>query len=165
GFTRRSLSLDAVSSLPTVLGFDVDAACHAHAAAHGQVHCPDMPSQHFWSRLYARFMLDHRVTITLPDDLINKTDGTPDFPATETRFNSDYKPFIDGNDSKPRQLSGARMTTVSYPWFRASDAAQTSTDKAREWAGFSSNGGWLARRFDYPGAEPAHGVNSSWDCT
>src|SRR5205823_3537798 len=79
------------------------------------------PDFHLWARLYGRFLLDHRITMFLPDH-----PDTSDWQATFATYDKDYGSVINGTDASQR-LSGAQMTTLVYPWFDGNDDGSTAT--------------------------------------
>ena len=160
GLTVRPFRLPSTSSLPSFFGFSVDATCAAHA---GGTSCATVDSFHFWSRFYGRFLLDHRITIRLPDD--SNTVGSLDYANVEARFTRDYAGLINGTDGNARQLAGARATSLIYPWFNPRDTDSVKRDKARNWGQYAMGQAWFPIMFDYTGDEPQVGRLTTWDMT
>ncbi|HZX42193.1 MAG TPA: hypothetical protein VFE93_10170, partial [Myxococcaceae bacterium] len=132
----RSFGLRSTSALQNSVKLNVDMICKAHGdtgSGGSDAWCPDGEARHRWARLYARFLLDHRITSWLADTLLTRADGSPDFETTELKFRQTYGPLMDGWDPYIR-LVGAHMTTLAYPWFRANwaeslDSADLATAK------------------------------------
>ena len=152
----RAFNLPATSSLPTTFGVSIDHVCLAHGDASGPWCASGNPDFHLWSRLYGRFLLDHRITMALTD-----VPGGTDLATAANTYAADYGSLIDGTDPRQR-LAGARMTTLVYPWFNGSDPAATATSKMSQWASFAKGRGWFARTFHY-GHPDEPGANcSNW---
>jgi hypothetical protein len=139
----RSFNLPSTSSLPTAFGVSIDHVCLAHGDASGPWCANGNPDFHLWSRLYGRFLLDHRITMSLTD-VPNPSDWT----ATMNAYNANYGNIINGTDPGQR-LSGARMTTLVYPWFDGNDSAMAATSKMSQWASFAKSMGWFSRTYHY----------------
>ena len=161
----RSFGLRSTSALQNSVKMDVDHICKAHGDAVSSEWapwCPDGEARHRWARLYARFLLDHRITSWLADTLLTGADGSPDYDTTELEFRRTYGPLMDGWDPYSR-LAGAQMTTLVYPWFltngphgsHALDSADVATAKLREWARFTRGiGGWWPKTLFFTLDEP-----------
>jgi len=144
----RDFTLPATSSLPTAFRVSIDQMCVAHGAATGSWCTNGNPDFHLWARLYGRFLLDHRVTMLLPD-----VPNPSNWPATFNAYQADYGGIIDGTDAYQR-LSGAQMTTLAYPWFSGSDSQAAAVAKMSNWATFAKGTSgrtfpWFNRTFHY----------------
>jgi hypothetical protein len=158
----RNFDLPSTSSLPTAFGVSIDHMCLAHGNASGPWCANGNPDFHLWARLYGRFLLDHRVTMFLPDH-----PNPSDWPGTFDTYNTDYGHIINGTDPGQR-LSGAQMTTLVYPWFDGSDSATVAAGKLANWASFTKDMtgrsfSWFSRTFHYaqpdePGSNCANWV-------
>jgi glycosyl hydrolase family 123 len=152
----RAFNLPATSSLPTTFGVSIDHVCLAHGDASGPWCASGNPDFHLWSRLYGRFLLDHRITMALTD-----VPGGTDLTTAANTYAADYGSLIDGTDSRQR-LAGARMTTLVYPWFNGSDPGATATGKMSQWASFAKSRGWFARSFHYGHPDEPGASCSNW---
>src|SRR5205823_1706011 len=129
----RNFILPSTSSLPTAFAVSIDHMCVAHGNASGPWCANGNPDFHLWARLYGRFLLDHRLTMFLPDH-----PNPSDWQATTSGYNADYGAIINGVDPRQR-LSGAQMTTLVYPWFDGSDSQATAIGKLSTWASFTKD--------------------------
>ncbi len=87
---------------------------------------------------YAQLALDHRVSLSVSDDL-----QAPDDLDRIERF---YGPLIAG--TAPTRLPGARLTSVKY------QGDPTSVDAQGAWARHARGAGWMDRLFQYTCDEP-----------
>jgi hypothetical protein len=95
--------------------------------------------------LYARFALDHRVTLA---DVVY-TGPTPQGAGWDwASWDATYAPLFDG--SAATRLAGARATSIQYEW--SQDLAHYSA-----WADHLRARGWIDRAFDYTCDEPPVG--------
>ena len=139
----RDFTLPSTSSLPTAFRVSIDQMCVAHGAASGSWCASGNPDFHLWARLYGRFLLDHRVTMLLPDQ-----PNPSNWQATFDGYAADYGGIIDGTDRYQR-LAGARTTTLVYPWFNGGDAQDAAVAKMANWASFTRSRSWFGRTFHY----------------
>ncbi len=139
----RSFNLPSTSSLPTAFGVSIDHVCLAHGDASGPWCANGNPDFHLWSRLYGRFLLDHRITVSLTD-----VPNASNWTATTNTYNADFGSIINGTDPGQR-LSGAQMTTLVYPWFNSNDSAATATSKMSQWASFTKSMAWFTKTYHY----------------
>ncbi len=152
----RAFNLPSTSSLPTAFGISIDHVCAAHGDASGGWCANGNPDFHLWSRLYARFLLDHRITMSLTD-----VPSFSDWTGTLSTYNADYGSLINGTDPQQR-LVGAKMTTVVYPWFNGNDAASTATSKMSQWASFAKTNGWFGRTYHYARPDEPGSACANW---
>src|SRR5439155_23330447 len=99
----------------------------------------------YFHALYARFFLDHRVTIS---DVVYAG------PTSDvwTHFDSLYGPLMNG--TAQTTLVGARLTGIRY------SGSDTSTTQMGWWVNHFRAQGWLDRMFYYHCDEPPAGC--SW---
>src|SRR5919204_5582762 len=97
----RNFVLPSTSSLPTAFAVSIDHMCVAHGNASGPWCANGNPDFHLWARLYGRFLLDHRITMFLPDH-----PDPSDWAATTATYENDYGSVINGTDANQR-LAGA----------------------------------------------------------
>jgi len=157
----RNFTLPSTSSLPTAFAVSIDHMCVAHGNASGPWCANGNPDFHLWARLYGRFLLDHRLTMFLPDH-----PNPSDWSATTSMYNTDYGAIINGIDPQQR-LSGAQMTTLVYPWFDGNDSAPTATGKMTTWANFTKDMtgrpfSWFNRTFHYAQPDEPGSNCSNW---
>jgi List-Bact-rpt repeat protein/glycosyl hydrolase family 123/3-keto-disaccharide hydrolase len=151
-----NFNLNPTSQLAVAFGFAVDGVCRAHGDVDANGFCPSVSEIHKWARLYGRFFLDHRISISLPDDS-NHTPTTSSIAA----YNNDYASIINGTDGFQR-LSGAQMTTIKYPWLHSCNEASvnkpggcedqaTFTSKLQQWFNLTKDpsGSFGARTFNW----------------
>ena len=157
GLQVLTFDLPATSRLTVAFGFSVDAVCRAHGDVDASGFCPGVADYHKWARLYGRVLLDHRISIGLPDDARH-----PPTTASIAAYNSDYASIINGTDSFQR-LSGAQMTTIKYPWLFSCPETQvnnkpggcedqpTFTGKLQQWFNLTKDpsGSFGARTFNW----------------
>ena len=149
----RSFTLPSTSSLRSNLRLGVDEICRAHGDVIGSF-CPDQAGFRRWSRLYGRFLLDHRLSSWLNDALSTRADGSPDYATSQASFVAAYRSLIDGTDPYSR-LAGARLTALAYPYLRATDADGVIIAKLQAWAAFTkAQGDWFERTVFYTQDEP-----------
>ena len=157
----RNFALPSTSSLPTAFAVSIDHMCVAHGNASGPWCARGNPDFHLWARLYGRFLLDHRITMFLPDH-----PDTSDWQATFATYDKDYGSVINGTDASQR-LSGAQMTTLVYPWFDGNDDGSTATAKMANWATFTRTGAgrtfsWFSRTFHYARPDEPGSSCANW---
>ena len=106
--------------------------------------------------MYARFMLDHRITLQL-----NDVADPSHLAASAAAYAADYAPLIHGLDRASR-LQSAQLTTVEYPWWQGGSASQ-SVQQARmgAWVANAKASGWFDKALDYTGDEPSS--SAQWD--
>ena len=153
----RSFSLPSTSSLRSSLRLSVDEICRAHGDISG-VWCPDQVAFRRWARLYARFLLDHRLSSWLSDALVALPDGSPDYATSQANYVAAYGSLIGGTDAWDR-LAGACITAISYPYFRDFDPRDLVVAKLGAWATFTRArndgcGNWFDRTVFYTEDEP-----------
>lgn len=145
-FVVRNFAIPQTSTLPAYMSFAVDRACNKHLSQF-----PGCSSNEHkkLNAAYARFMLEHRISISLADDAV---------AASSTNFNSIYAGVIGGTESPTikaaRQLPDAAMTALRYPWYRATDASTDRRTKATNWWNYVSANNWAGVTFDYTRDEP-----------
>ena len=156
GLLVRNFALPATSSLPTVFQLSVDNVCRAHGTVDGYGFCPDLATMHLWNRLYARFLLDHRITAQLSD-----VPNPNDWNGTYASYDAAYGELIHGTDLASR-LKGASLTTVEYPWWQSgSTNSAAQVDRMRRFVSHARAGQWFAKTLDYSGDEPGNS-SSRW---
>src|SRR5262245_2169700 len=137
-------ALPSTSSLRSTVGMGWNTACVAHFGSYEA--CGYDGGVERTHLLYARFMLDHRMTAdvvyTGPTSCSGQT-------CDWTHFDSVYGAFFDGADPNLR-LVGARPTTIRYIW--ATDAAHYAA-----WAQHFRHKGWFDLTYDYTCDEPPNG--------
>lgn len=156
GLQVRDFALPSSSSLPTLFQLSVDNVCNAHGAGDASGYCRSAPEMRAWNRMYARFMLDHRITLQL-----NDVADPSHLAASAAAYAADYAPLIHGLDRASR-LQSAQLTTVEYPWWQGGSASQ-SVQQARmgAWVANAKASGWFDKALDYTGDEPSS--SAQWD--
>lgn len=149
----RSFTLPSTSSLRSNFRMSIDEICRAHGDTSG-VWCPDQVAFRRWTRLYARYLLDHRISSWLSDALDTFSDGSPDYVRSQADYLAAYASLIDGTDPYSR-LAGARITAIAYPYFRDTDGEAVVVSKLQAWASFAkARGDWFDRTIFYTEGEP-----------
>lgn len=137
-----NVDLPSTASLRSAFGMTRDGPCLqeygsvaacAAAAPRGD---PNVAREQL-STLYARFALDHRISIS-------KVVAAPP-GASWTHFDAVYGPLMNG--TAPTRLSGARLTTIEY-------RDETSAAPLAGWADHFRAQGWLDRLVYYNCDEP-----------
>ena len=147
--------LPSTSSLPTAFGMWIDQVCRAMK---GETWCADYTDQMESGLPYARFMLDHRVTVKFiasgPDGIGGACDLSADPPRCDwSRFDEKYGPLLDGTDPA-LHLKGARATTAQFSWSNRGFGDPNAAQQHRAWARHFREKGWFDRTFDYTCDEP-----------
>src|SRR5947207_7154939 len=136
--------LPSTSSLASTFGMGWEDACVAHFGSYDA--CGGDDGVERMHLLYARFMLNHRIT----QDVVyfgpaSCTGSSCDW----THFDAIYGPLFDGTDTGLR-LVGAKQTSIKFNWLKDSDHYTA-------WAQHFRQKGWFDRTYDYPCDEPAAG--------
>lgn len=162
-FLVHSFSIPATSSLPTAFGLAGDQLCRAHGDVLNN-YCPSLARIRTWSRLYARFLQDHRITAWLPDD------PNPSNPsAAATDYVNGYAALINGTDFlaqrrlKNADGTAAKSTTVMFPWFRTADSEATFKSKVSAFITMTQNNGWFSKAFHYGKPDEPNANCTSWN--
>lgn len=137
-------ALPSTSSLASTFGMGWNTACVAHYGSYEA--CGGDAGVERMHLLYARFMLDHRVTA----DVVYF--GPTDCSGTNcdwSHFDATYGPLFDGTDPSLR-LGGAAQTSIKYVW-------TASPDHYSAWAQHFRQKGWFDRTYDYTCDEPPNG--------
>jgi len=136
-----NFSLPSTSNLASTFGMNWDAACVAHFGSYTA--CGGDPGVERMHLLYARFMLNHRLTADVVyTGPTSCTGSTCDW----THFDSTYGSLFDGTDSSVR-LPGAKQTSIRFIWTSTSDHYTALAQH------FHAKG-WFDRTYDYTCDEP-----------
>ncbi len=156
----QSFSLPSTSNLPTAFGMGTDNICRAHGDTFNNF-CPTASQTRAWARLYARFALDHRITLDLPD-ASNPSDAT----AAANTYVAEYGGLIDGNDTfaAQRRLSGAKATTIRFPWFSSGDTTNELNFKRKlgAFVTMATGRNWLDKVYHYGKPDEPNGNCTEW---
>lgn len=140
------VDLPPTATLRTNFGLSWNGACvqeyGGYAGCGKAVNGTDDEGVEYFHELYARFALDHRVSLA---DVVYSGPPGDDW----THFDAVYAPLFDGT-AKTR-LAGAKMTTIDYVG-GASDTAAMA-----RWAAHFKAKGWMDRLAYYHCDEPASG--------
>jgi hypothetical protein len=136
-----NFSLPSTSNLASTFGMSWDGACVAHFGSYTA--CGGDPGVERMHLLYARFMLNHRLTA---DVVYTGPTSCTGSSCDWTHFDSTYGSIFDGTDSSVR-LSGAKQTTIRFIWTGTSDHYTA-------WAQHFRAKGWFDRTYDYTCDEP-----------
>ncbi len=139
----NAFTLPSTSSLPSTFGMGWNAACVAHYGSYSA--CGNDAGIRSMNGLYARFMLDHRITSEFVYTGPNAVGGTTYDWANS--FDNHYAPLIEGTATQGMQLSGARATSVRYIW-------REGAMEYGAWAQHFRQKGWLPRTYHYTCDEP-----------
>lgn len=138
----HGFALPSTASLPSAFGSDYADLCGAHFG--GYAACGQDAGVERLRLMYARFALDHRITL---DSVYTGPIATGNGYDWAT-WDAKYAPLFDG--TAPTRLAGAKQTTIRYTW-------APGLDKHREWANHLKQKGWFDRTFDYTCDEPPSG--------
>jgi PKD repeat protein len=141
-------ALPSTSSLATTFGMPPMTPCVAHYGSYDA--CGQDLGVERVNRMYARFMIDHRIT---PEFVYYGPIDCTTVGCDWTHFDSIYGPLFDGTDPGLR-LKGARATSIRYTW-------QRSTFHFAEWARHFRQRGWFDLTYDYSCDEPPNGC--TWE--
>ena len=148
----RPFTLPSTSRFPSMFLMSVDQVCSAHGDGDVNHFCLSVPDERVWGRLYARFFLDHRISVGIPD-----SPDTSNWPGTFATFDNSYGALISGTDPFSR-LPGAALTTVRYPWWQyGSTDPAVQLPRLQQWVAYTKSKGVFNRTLDYSGDEP--GIN------
>jgi len=140
----HAFSLPSTASIKTAFGIGYLDPCTAHFGSYDA--CGgDAGVQDLMNR-YAKFALDHRITLSdvVADTPKQASDGSYDW----TSWDALYAPMLDGQMNG--RLVGAKATSMRYMWTQ--DQAHYA-----EWAKHFKAKGWFDRTFDYTCDEPPAG--------
>ena len=132
--------MPATSSMPTTYGMFWLSACVAHYGSYDA--CGGDAGVLRMNTMYARFMLDHRISAEVVVGGPAASGAGFDWAGT---FDPYYGPLLDG--TAPGVLEGASVTSLRYGWRR-------EVGRYQEWARHFRERGWLSRTFDYTCDEP-----------
>jgi hypothetical protein len=132
--------MPATSSLPTTYGMHWSLACVAHFGSYDA--CGRDAGILKMNTMYARYMLDHRLTSEVV--YTGPTASSTGFDWSGS-FDPHYAPLLDG--TAPGLLDGASLTSFRYRWPR-------EVSRYQEWARHFREKGWLSKTFDYTCDEP-----------
>jgi hypothetical protein len=133
--------LPSTSSLRTAFGMGWADACTAHFG--GYQACGGDDGIAKMMLMYARFALDHRISID--SSIYTGPKAAPAGGFDWATWDQMYGPLIDG--TAPTRLKGAKLTSVRFSWTK--DPASYA-----EWAKHFKQKGWFDRTFDYTCDEP-----------
>jgi hypothetical protein len=136
-----NFSLPSTSNLASTFGMSWDGACVAHFGSYDA--CGGDAGVERMHLLYARFMLNHRLTA---DVVYTGPTSCTGSSCDWTHFDSTYGALFDGTDSSLR-LPGAKQTTIRFIWTGTSDHYTA-------WAQHFRAKGWFDRTYDYTCDEP-----------
>jgi hypothetical protein len=139
--------LPSTSSLASTFGMGWSAACVAHYGSYEA--CGYDAGVERMHLLYARFFLDHRITVEV---VYTGPVGCTPPNCDWSHFDSIYGALFDGTDPNLR-LKGAKPTSIRYIW-------TGSPAYYAEWARHFRQKGWFDRVYDYTCDEPPDGC--SW---
>jgi hypothetical protein len=140
----HAFKLPSTSSIPTAFGIGYLDPCTAHYGGYTQ--CGGDPGVISLMNKYARFALDHRVTLS---DVVATTPlARSDRSYDWTAWDAAYAPMLDGGMGG--RLAGAKLTSMRFAW--TADQAHFA-----EWARHFRAKGWFDRTFDYTCDEPPNG--------
>lgn len=103
-------ALPSTSVHPTLFTVSPDQICRAHGDVNAGNFC-DGEGIWRWSKLYGRFLLDHRLTVQF-----SSPESNPLPANAKTRFSDYYGQLIGGGEPYSR-LVGAQVTALDYPWW------------------------------------------------
>jgi len=136
-----NFSLPSTSNLASTFGMSWDGACVAHFGSYTA--CGGDAGVERMHLLYARFMLNHRLTADVVyTGPTSCTGSTCDW----THFDSTYGSLFDGTDGSVR-LPGAKQTSIRFIW-------TSTSDHYTAWAQHFRAKGWFDRTYDYTCDEP-----------
>jgi hypothetical protein len=141
--TLRVLDFEvpATSSMPTTYGINWSAACVAH---YGSLEaCGADAGIIRMNTMYARYMLDHRITGEVVYIAPSWSGSGYDWANT---FDPYYAPLLDGTAGDVL-LDGAQVTSLRYRGPR-------EVSRYADWANHFRGRGWFTRTYDYTCDEP-----------
>ena len=141
-------ALPSTSSLPSTFGMGWNSACVAHYGSYEA--CGGDAGVEQMHLLYARFMLDHRITA---DVVYFGPTNCSGITCDWSHFDATYGPLFDGTAPSLR-LVGAKQTSIRYVWNGTSNSYAA-------WAQHFRAKGWFDRTFDYTCDEPPDGCTWS----
>jgi hypothetical protein len=137
--------LPSTASLATTFGMGWDDACLQEVGSYSACGDAGVIASHL---RYARFALDHRVTV---DTVYTGPSALSGGAFDWSTWDATYGPLLDG--TAQTLLPGAQQTTARFEW------ASTTAHYAA-WAQHFKAKGWFARTYDYTCDEPPAGC--SW---
>ena len=140
----RNFGISSNSSLPSLFDVSADQLCRAHGDVDSNGYCPTLTEEHLWNGLYARLLLDHRITLALSDSL----NGGTDYSGTFNAYSGSYGSLINGTDSYTHLLA-AQVTALEYPWWNYTDGETAAKAKFANWASSATAQNWFARNMFY----------------
>lgn len=135
--------MPSTSSMPTSYGIQWIGACEAHYGSYDA--CGADAGIIRMNTMYARYMLDHRITGEVVYTGPSASGSGYDWANT---FDPYYGPLLDGT-APGLLLEGARVTSLRYRWGWPPDVSRYA-----EWARHFRAKGWLSRTYDYNCDEP-----------
>lgn len=139
-----NFQLPSTSSLASTFGMGWDDACVAHFGSYNA--CGGDAGVERMHLLYARFMLEHRITL----DVVYTGPTTCSNSICDwTHFDATYGSLFDGTDPNLR-LPGARPTSIRFIW-------APTLDHYTAWAQHFRQKGWFGVTYDYTCDEPPNG--------
>jgi Bacterial Ig domain/Domain of unknown function (DUF4091) len=139
-----NFSLPSTSSLASTFGMGWNSACVAHYGSYEA--CGFDAGVERLHLMYARFLLDHRITA---DVVYTGPTGCSGPDCDWTHFDALYGPLFDGTDTNLR-LRGAKQTSIRYIWI-------PDPSRYQAWAQHFRQRGWFDRTYDYTCDEPSSG--------
>jgi hypothetical protein len=137
-------ALPSTSSLASTFGMGSITSCVAHFGTYEA--CGYDAGVERMHLMYARYMLDHRITAELVYYGPTNCSGTN---CDWSHFDAIYGPLIDGTDPN-LHLKGAHLTSIRYNWIK-------SSVNYAAWAQHFRAKNWFDRTFDYTCDEPPNG--------
>ena len=146
--------LPSTSSLPSAFGMSIDSICRG---MNGTSWCNGIADQTNAAIPFARFLLDHRISVAMvqsgPDGLGSTCNLWADPPTCDwSLWDQIYAPLLEGTDPS-LHLKGAKLTTVKYEW-HSSFSNPAAMGQHRAWALHFREKSWFDRTFDYTCDEP-----------
>ena len=138
-----NFALPSTSSLSSTFGMSWNAACIAHYGSYEA--CGFDAGVEQTHLLYARFMLDHRITA---DVVYTGPASCTGSNCDWTHFDGVYGALFDGTDPNLR-LKGAKPTSIKFIW-----SGGYNPDHYSAWAQHFHLKGWFDRTYDYTCDEP-----------
>lgn len=138
-----NFALRSTSSLASTFGMNWGAACFAHFGSYDA--CGGDAGVERMHQMYARFMLDHRVTA---DVVYTGPASCSGSTCDWSHFDSVYGALFDGTDAALR-LQGAQQTSIRFTW-----GGGGTLDHYTAWAQHFRAKGWFDRTYDYTCDEP-----------
>jgi hypothetical protein len=137
-------SLPSTSSLASTFGMGWDDACVAHFGSYDA--CGGDAGVERMHLLYAKFMLNHRIT---QDVVYTGPSSCTGSTCDWTHFDATYGTLFDGTDPSLR-LQGAKPTSIRFTWAGSAGSLNDYT----AWAQHFRTKGWFDRTYDYTCDEP-----------